>query len=257
MTARESKIHTEVKQMKVIILAAGYATRLYPITKNKAKPLLEVGGKTILNHIMEKVEKVTEINEVFIVTNEKFTPAFTEWAENYQGDKPIVVINDRTTTNDNRLGAIADMQYVIETEKIDEDIMVLAGDNLFEFELTEFVEFYQQMNADCITAHELDDIEDLKQTGVVFLSEENRVMLFEEKPNQPKSNYAVPPFYIYQRETLPLIKRYLREGHNPDAPGNFIPWLIRNKTVYAYRFEGMRYDIGTIDSYNKVQELFN
>lgn len=242
--------------MKAIILAAGYATRLYPLTKNKAKPLLEIGGKTILNHIMEKVEKVIEIDEVFIVTNEKFTPAFIKWTENYQGDKPIVVINDQTTTNDNRLGAIADMQYVIETEKIDEDIMVLAGDNLFEFELTEFVDFYHKMNTDCITAHELDDIEDLKQTGVVFLSEDNRVMLFEEKPNQPKSSYAVPPFYIYQRKTLPLIKQYLLESHNPDAPGNFVPWLINHRDVYAYLFEGMRHDIGTIDSYYKVQELF-
>ena len=242
--------------MKAIILAAGYATRLYPLTKNKAKPLLEIGGKTILNHIMEKVEKVIEIDEVFIVTNEKFTPAFIKWAENYQGDKPIVVINDQTTTNDNRLGAIADMQYVIETEKIDEDIMVLAGDNLFEFELTEFVDFYQKMNTDCITAHELADIEELKQTGVVYLGENDRVMSFEEKPIEPKSNFAAPPFYIYQKETLPLIKQYLRENQNPDAPGNFIPWLIKLRNIYAYRFEGICHDIGTIASYQKVHELF-
>lgn len=242
--------------MKAIILAAGYATRLYPLTKNKAKPLLEVGGKSILDHVMEKVERVKEIDHVYIVTNNKFAQSFTDWSVDYQGEKPIKVINDQTMSNDDRLGAIADMQYVIETEQIDEDIMVLAGDNLFEFELTDFVEFYQKMKTDCITVHELNDVEELKQTGVVSLDEAHRVTLFEEKPQEPKSNYAVPPFYIYQKDTLPLVKQYLDEKHNPDAPGNFVPWLITKKSVYAYQFEGLRYDIGTLDSFKKAQELF-
>ncbi|WP_163583472.1 nucleotidyltransferase family protein [Gracilibacillus saliphilus] len=242
--------------MKCIILAAGYATRLYPLTKNKAKPLLEVAGKPILNHITEKVEKVNSIDEVYIVTNEKFTPSFQDWVASYQGNKQIIVVNDHTTTNDNRLGAIADIQYVLDQHEIDEDIMVLAGDNLFDFELVDFVHFYQEVNADSITAHELDDPEEMKRTGIVEVNAEGLVTSFEEKPQEPKSNLAVPPFYLYKAETLPLFKQYLAEGNNPDAPGNFIPWLIHQKPVYAFTFEGLRYDIGTIESYHKVQELF-
>lgn len=244
------------RKLKCIILAAGYATRLYPLTKNKAKPLLEVAGKPILDHIMGKVERVEQINEVFIVTNEKFTPHFQKWSQSYKGIKKITVVNDHTTTNDNRLGAIADIQYVLENHKIKEDIMVLAGDNLFDFELSDFVEFYQKVKADSITTHELDKVEEMKRTGIVEVNRSGIVTSFEEKPEQPKSNLAVPPFYIYQKETLPLFKQYLSEGNNPDAPGNFIPWLIQHKKVYAYKFEGLRYDIGTIDSYHKVQDLF-
>src|SRR5690625_1132487 len=143
--------------MKAIILAAGYATRLFPLTKNRAKPLLEVGGKTILDHIMEKVEKVAEIDEVFLVTNNKFSQSFIDWRDAYHGDKPIKVINDQTLSNEDRLGAIADMQYVIKQEALDDDVMVLAGDNLFDFELTDFVTYYQELAADCITVHELKD----------------------------------------------------------------------------------------------------
>lgn len=248
--------HFGGNKMKCIILAAGYATRLYPLTKNKAKPLLEVAGRPILNHIMEKVEKVELIDEVYIVTNEKFTPSFQDWAASYQGDKQIIVVNDHTTTNDNRLGAIADIQYVLDHHHIEEDIMVLAGDNLFDFELVDFVHFYQEVKADSITTHELDDPEEMKRTGIVEVNEDSMVISFEEKPEVPKSNLAVPPFYLYKVDTLPLFKQYLAEGNNPDAPGNFIPWLIQHKKVYAFKFEGLRYDIGTIDSYNKVQELF-
>ncbi|MDX8047142.1 nucleotidyltransferase family protein [Gracilibacillus sp. S3-1-1] len=242
--------------MKCIILAAGYATRLYPLTKNKAKPLLEVAGKPILNHIIDKVEKVDSIDEVYIVTNEKFTPSFQGWVQSYQGNKQIIVVNDHTTTNTNRLGAIADMQYVLEEHGINEDLLVLAGDNLFDFELTDFVHFYQEVKADCVTTHMIHDEEEMKQTGIAEVNEAGIIVSFEEKPSKPKSNIAVPPFYIYQAETVSLIKQYVKEGNNPDAPGNFIPWLIERKPVYAYAFEGLCYDIGTIESYNKIQELY-
>ena len=242
--------------MKCIILAAGYATRLYPLTKNTAKPLLKVGDKSILDHIIEKVERVEVVNEVFIVTNDKFYPDFVHWALGYRGKKSIKVINDETTTNDNRLGAIADIQYVIDDVELDDDLLVLAGDNLFDFELVDFVEFYERTGADCITTHELDDVEEIKRTGVIELNENGIVTSFEEKPKEPKSNLAVPPFYIYERETVPLIAQYLAEGENPDAPGNFIPWLVERKDVYAYQFTGKRYDIGTVESYEKVQGMF-
>ncbi|WP_416147542.1 nucleotidyltransferase family protein [Salipaludibacillus sp. HK11] len=242
--------------MKCIILAAGYATRLYPLTKNTAKPLLKVAGKTIMNHIMEKVEEVDVIDEIFIVTNDKFYASFQNWANDFQSKKTVHVINDQTTTNDNRLGAIADIQYVLDQAEITDDLMVLAGDNLFEFQLKDFEHFYRKVNADCITTHELDDEAEIKSTGVIEIDGENKVTSFEEKPQNPKSNLAVPPIYIYQEKTIPLIKQYINEGNNPDAPGNFIPWLIQHKSVHAFKFEGMRYDIGTLESYQKVQNLF-
>ena len=242
--------------MKCIILAAGYATRLYPLTKNKPKPLLDVAGKPILEHILEKVSKVTDINEVFIVTNDRFYPCFIEWKKGYRFPDKIHIVNDGTTTNENRLGAIADLQYTVDKMGIDDEIMVLAGDNLFDFELYDFVEFYRRKVADCISVHEINDVERLKRTGVVEVDRKWKVVSFEEKPENPKTNLAVPPFYIYKKETLPLISEYLKEGNNPDAPGNFIPWLIKKKDVYAFKFEGERYDIGTPESYETVIRLY-
>ena len=242
--------------MKCIILAAGYATRLYPLTKNKPKPLLDVAGKPILEHILEKVWKVTDINEVFIVTNDRFYPCFIEWKKGYRFPGKIHIVNDGTTTNENRLGAIADLQYTVDKMGIDDEIMVLAGDNLFDFELYDFVEFYRRKAADCISVHEINDVERLKRTGVVEVDRKWKVVSFEEKPENPKTNLAVPPFYIYKKETLPLISEYLKEGNNPDAPGNFIPWLIKKKDVYAFKFEGERYDIGTPESYETVIRLY-
>ncbi|MDQ0253082.1 glucose-1-phosphate thymidylyltransferase [Evansella vedderi] len=242
--------------MKCIILAAGYGTRLYPLTKNTAKSLLTVRDRPVMEHILEKVGKVDTVDEVFIVTNDKFYKSFVQWADSFPFSKKITVINDETTTNENRLGAIADIQFVIKQAAIDDDFLVLAGDNLFQFELTSFVDYFEKRNGDCITVHEINDRETLQRSGVVKVNNEDRVISFEEKPDNPQSNLAVPPFYLYERETIPLFKEYLEEGNNPDAPGHFIPWLIGRKPVYAYKFKGLRYDIGTLESYQKVQELF-
>jgi glucose-1-phosphate thymidylyltransferase len=218
--------------------------------------LLEVGGKTILEHILSKIEKVESIDNIYIVTNNKFYDQFQSWIELYKCPKAIKVINDLTDSNNNRLGAVADIRFVLDTEKIHEDILVMAGDNLFEFDLGDFEAFYNQVGHDCITAHVLNDINELKRTGVVELDDMSRVISFEEKPEEPRSHFAVPPFYIYKESTLNLIGQYLNEGNNPDAPGNFIPWLITKEVVYAYRFKGMRYDIGTLKSYIEAQELY-
>lgn len=242
--------------MKAVILAAGYATRLYPLTKDKPKSLLKVAGKTILEHILLKVAKADVVDQVYIVTNARFFEQFQRWVENYPYPLKIMVLNDGTTDNDHRLGAIADLQLVIETRELDDDLLVLAGDNLFDFELSDFVAFYQKRPFDMITAHELTDMGQLKRTGVVTVNADSQATSFEEKPKEPKSNLAVPPFYIYRRDTLPLIQEYLAEGQNPDAPGNFIPWLLTRKPVYVYRFQGQRYDIGTLESYQEVCRIF-
>ena len=242
--------------MKGLVLAAGYATRLYPLTKNQPKPLLEVAGKSILDYIVEKMEKVEAIDEIIIVTNDKFTSHFEEWAKQSDYKKPLTVINDGTTTNDNRLGAIGDIQFVIEQLNLEDDLMILAGDNLFDFELTDFAEYFYKVDTDIITTYPEEDEAQLKRAGVIEIDEDSKVLSFEEKPEQPKSNFCVPAFYLYRRETLSEFKNYLADGHNPDAPGHFVPYLINKKSVHAFLFEGQRYDIGTVESYEKVQQIF-
>lgn len=243
--------------MKCILLAAGYATRLYPLTKDKPKSLLEVGGITILEHILKKIEKVESIDYIYIVSNDRFYSQFIQWIDGYSSPKKIKVLNDFTTSNENRLGAIADIKFTIDKENIEDDILVMAGDNLFDFELKDFEEYYRKINHDCITVHELNNTDDLRRTGVAEVDQYSKVISFEEKPKEPKSKLAVPPFYIYKKSTLSLFDKYISEGNNADAPGSFVPWLIKHKDVYAYKFEGMRYDIGTLESYEAVKKLLN
>lgn len=242
--------------MQCILLAAGYATRLYPLTKDRPKSLLPIGNSNIMEFIVKKIEQVAAVDQIIIVTNDRFKAQFEGWALNYLSSKQITVLSDGTTTNENRLGAIADIQFAIDTAGINGDILVMAGDNLFDFSLVDFVAFFNNAGGDCITAHELSDMAALKRTGVIEVDSSRKVISFEEKPPQPKSNLAVPPFYIYKQATLSLVKKYLDQGNNPDAPGNFIPWLIRHQPVYAFKFTGKRYDIGNLASYEEACKIF-
>jgi len=242
--------------MNCVLLAAGYATRLYPLTRDLPKSLLPVGDRTILDRILEKVERVNEIDRIVVVTNARFYGRFAAYAAAYRGGKPIVVLDDGTTDNDNRLGAIADLKLAVDRLSLDEDLMVLAGDNLFDFDLADFARFFRDKKADCITTHRLEKVEELRRTGVVELAPDGRVLSFQEKPAEPKSTWAVPPFYLYRRETLPAIGNYLAEGGNPDAPGNFVPYLAARLPLYAFKFEGRRYDIGNMESYEEAKRLF-
>ncbi len=236
--------------MQCVLLAAGYATRLYPLTENMPKALLKLGGKTILEMVTDKIDEVGEVENIYIVTNDKFFRQFDEWSANvYKGPKRVKVLNDHTTDNENRLGAIGDLKYVIDGEGIDDEILVMASDNIFGFPLTDFTSAYREKNSDMICAHTIENKDDLHSMGVVVLDGDGKVISFEEKPEHPKSDLGVPPFYMYKRETIPLIDRYLAEGNNPDAPGHFIPWLIGRKDVYAHVFDAVRIDIGTPESY--------
>lgn len=241
--------------MQCVLLAAGYATRLYPLTENMPKALLKLGEKTILDMVVDKISEVEDIENIYIVTNEKFHTHFEEWADEYRGAKNIKVINDHTTSNDNRLGAIGDLKYVIDLEKIDDEILVMASDNIFGFSLNDFVADYRKKNADMICAHTIENKDELHSMGVVELDKDGKVMGFEEKPENPKSDLGVPPFYLYRKETIPMVERYLKEGNNPDAPGHFVPWLIGHNDVYAYVFDATRIDIGTPESYYEACEL--
>ncbi len=235
--------------MQCILLAAGYATRLYPLTENMPKALLKLGDKTILEMVTDKIDEVCDVETIYIVTNEKFYKNFVEWSREYKGPKKLEIINDHTTSNDNRLGAIGDMKYVIDLEKIDDEILVMASDNIFDFSLNDFVAMYREKNTDMICAHTIENKEELHSMGVVELDGQDKVVGFEEKPQNPKSDLGVPPFYLYRKSTLALVDKYLREGNNPDAPGHFIPWLIGETDVYAYVFDAVRIDIGTPQSY--------
>lgn len=242
--------------MKCILLAAGYATRLYPLTKDKPKALLNLGSKTILDIVIDRVSEIDCIDKIYIVTNHRFAESFNEWKKQYTGVCPVEILDDGTTDNNNRLGAIGDMHYVIKKKGIDDEIFVIASDNAFKFSLTDMVELYKKSKCDTISAHYIEDLETLKAMGVLKLDEESFVTEFAEKPEKPQSHYGAPPFYIYKRETLPLIDRYIREGNNADAPGNFIPWLITKTKVKAYTFDDMIIDIGTPKSYEEAQKIF-
>lgn len=242
--------------MKCLLLVAGYATRLYPLTIDKPKSLLLVGGKTILDHLIDKIEQVPQVTEIILVSNARFADQFAAYIKEIGQDDRISTINDGTYSNETRLGAIGDMALAIKEKAIDEDLMVLAGDNLFDFSLADFATFQASTQADCITAHKEERLEALQKTGVAEIDSKGRVLSFEEKPKSPKSDYAVPPFYIYKKDTLPLIQTYISEGNNPDAPGQFVGWLVDRKPVYAYRFSGKRHDIGSLESYREAQKLF-
>ena len=242
--------------MKCLLLVAGYATRLYPLTKDKPKSLLPVGGKTILERLIDKIDQVPQINEIILVSNARFVEQFRVYIKEIGQDNRISIINDGTQDNESRLGAIGDMDLAIRQRAIGEDLMVLAGDNLFDFSLVDFATYQASVNADCVTAHKEVRMAALQKTGVAELDAWGRVLSFEEKPAKPRSNFAVPPFYLYKKETLPLIRTYLEEGNNADAPGQFVGWLVRKKPVYAFRFTGKRHDIGSLESYREAQRLF-
>lgn len=239
--------------MKAIILAAGYATRLYPLTKDTPKALLKIKNKTILDHILEKAEQIENINEIIIVSNDRFYLNFVNWKKTYKGKKKIEIINDFSTNNENRLGAIKDINLAIKRKNINEDILVLASDNYFLFDLTDIYNFYKEKNSDLIVGSYADEKTlSLRKYGIAKLDEQNKVIDMEEKPENPKSNTIVHAIYFYKKETLPLFETYLNQNNNPDSPGNFPSWLYTKKAIYCYIANEECYDIGTIETYNEL-----
>lgn len=242
--------------MKAIILAAGYATRLYPLTLNTPKALLPIDGKPIIDYIVDEINTIEAVDEIYVVTNHKFAKHFTDWASNTASGIPISVLDDGTTTEENRRGAIGDICFVIEQKNIDDELMVIAGDNFFTYRLKDYYEYYVQKAADCVCVKQWADKESLSQFGIALLDKEGRVLDIEEKPEHPKSDMVVFATYMYRKQTVPLFAQYLAEGNKPDAPGNFPAWLYRRQDVYAYIFDGDCYDIGTPESYAEVCRIF-
>ncbi len=245
--------------MKNIIIAAGYATRLYPLTENFPKPLLQIGKRSILDRIIDDVDTIAEVDEHILVTNHKFAHHFEEWAKkrkDNKGSKPIRIIDDGTETNESRLGAVRDLLLALDTCQLDDDIMVLAADNILQFSLQGFVDFFKEKNTSIIMCHHEPELRRLQRTGVIAVDEEMRVLEMQEKPEKPVSNWAVPPFYIYKETDLPLIRDCMNHGCGADAPGNLAHYLATRTTLHAWKMAGGRFDIGSMDSLEEARRLF-
>ena len=241
--------------MKCLILAAGYATRLRPLTDNFPKPLLKVGGKAILDWLVDDVCESGKVDGFIVVTNHKFAPIFEEWAAGRGED--ITVVDDLTSTNETRLGAVRDISYALDTLGVDDDLLVLAGDNLLDFSLSSFIGHALGKGTTCVMRYYEASVERLRKCGVLEVDDSGLVLGMEEKPSEPKSNWCCPPFYFYPRKDLSLIAEGIAAGCGTDAPGSLVAWICGRVPVYAMEMPGRRYDIGTLDSYNAVCETFS
>lgn len=274
--------------MKCVVIAAGYATRLGELTRNFPKPLLKIGENTILGRMLDDIDKIPEIDEHIIITNHKFAPIFEEWVKTntnltnatniktntdntdqtdrkesvksdksvFKYNKPITVIDDGTETNDTRLGAVCDLLFAMDKLHIDDDLLVVAADNLLFFSFREFVDFAKEKQTSCIMCHEQPSIEKLQRTGVVELDDHNKVLGMEEKPQVPKSHWAVPPFYIYLKKDLDLVRHSVENGCGKDAPGNLAHYMVEHTTMHAWLMSGGRFDIGSLDTYYEAVEKY-
>ncbi|MCL1884015.1 MAG: nucleotidyltransferase family protein [Defluviitaleaceae bacterium] len=238
--------------MKAIILVAGYATRMYPLTENTPKALLPLRGKAVIDYIIEKINDLPEVDEIFVVSNSKFFPHFSDWAKTAPTKLKIEVLDDGTTDNSNRRGAVGDVQFAISEKSITDEIVVIAGDNYFTYDLRDQYDFYRKTGHDTLTGKELDDIEMLKSFAVATLDDNGKVLELEEKPAVPKSNMAIYATYFFRKETVPLFEKYLSEGNNADLIGAFPQWLYKLHDVYTYKMDGDCYDIGTIEMYERM-----
>ena len=240
--------------MKCLILAAGYATRLYPLTENFPKPLLKVREKTILDWLVDDLDTAGLIDEYVVISNHRFAHHFADWASS----KPqkITVVDDGTSTNETRLGAVKDIQFAIDTLGLDDDMVAIAGDNVLDFSLTKFVAYAQQKKTACILRYYEPAEQKLRKCGVLQIDQNDKVVQMEEKPEVPKSHWCCPPFYYYTKETAKLVAKGIESGCGTDAPGSFIAWLCTQVPVHAMEMPGKRYDIGNLESYAQVQKEY-
>lgn len=243
--------------MKCLILAAGYATRLYPLTENFPKPLLEVNGKTILDWLIDDIESFNKIDEYIIISNHKYINHFNKWKNLKNISNKITIIDDGTISNENRLGAVRDIELAINSLNIKDDLFVLAGDNLLDFSLHEFINYFYQKNSTCIMRYYEENSEKIKKSAEVVIDDNDLVLEMNEKPELPKSNWCAPPFYIYKSEDVNRVSEALNDGCKYDAPGSFIEYLCKKNNVYAMEMPGKRYDIGTLESYHNICKIYN
>jgi len=242
--------------MKVIVLAAGYATRLYPLTMNQPKPLLPVAGKPMIEHVLDNLMPISGIDHIYIATNAKFGEHFQRWSTDYKL-KPITIVNDGSTDDSNRLGAIGDLHLVLTAHRIDTDIIVVAGDNLFSQSLEGFGEFAQAKQTPVLAVYDVGNLDEIKKYNAIEIDESDRITYFEEKPTKPKSTLTGITLYYYPRTTLPRIHQYIQEGNNPDQPGRLVQWLYPRVPVYVWRVPGIWFDVGSKETLEEANRIFS
>ncbi|MCK5283430.1 MAG: nucleotidyltransferase family protein [Nanoarchaeota archaeon] len=243
--------------MKAIILAGGYAKRLWPLTKDTPKPLLEVGGKEIITRIIEKLDKCKEFDELIISTNAKFEKKFKDYISNLKTDKKVILITEPTLGEGEKLGAIGGLNFLIDHLKIKHDVLIIGGDNIFEFDVKEFLEFHKKNNASVVALKNLEDIGLLKQYGLCVVDKKKKIVEFQEKPEQPHSLLVATACYLFKLEDFLLIKKYLAEGNSKDASGLFVAWLIKHTNVCGFVFKEDWFDIGSFESLDEARKIYS
>lgn len=245
--------------MNILILAAGYATRLYPLTENKPKPLLEVAGKPMIEWVIDNLAAIPDIHRLIIVTNNKFAGTFDAWAAEYGKKHPNIaftIVNDGSTSDSDKLGAIGDIHYVLHHEKIaDEDLLVVAGDNLFSEPVTDFAQAAKAHPA-TVALYDVGDLEAIKKYNNITTDAAGRITHFEEKPANPTSTLTAIALYYYRADVLPLIDTYIAEGNNPDQPGRLIQWLYPKVEVGTWKVPGTWFDIGSKETLVEANQVF-
>lgn len=245
--------------MKILILAAGYATRLYPLTLTRPKSLLDVAGKPMIEHVLDNIQTIPGIDRVYVVTNAKFASAFQEWADQYRATKSklnFTIINDGSTDDSNKLGAIGDVNLVLTREKIDDDLIVVAGDNLFSEGLEGFGRACLSKGAPVLAVYDVGNLEEIKKYNSITMDAEGCITFFEEKPRQPQSTVTGIALYYYPKSSLPLIQQYVAEGNNPDQPGRLVQWLYQRTPFYTWPVPGLWFDIGSRETLEEANRIF-
>jgi glucose-1-phosphate thymidylyltransferase len=246
--------------MKVLILAAGYATRLYPLTLTRPKPLLPVAGKPMIDYVLDNIAPIGGIDRVYVVTNAKFAGQFQQWSEHYRGAKAqlqFTIVNDRSTDDSNKLGAIGDMHLVLSQEKVDDDLIVVAGDNLFSQSLEGFGAVCRQKKAPVLAVYDVGSLEEIKKYNSISLDAAGKITFFEEKPKEPTSTLTGIALYYYPKAVLPMIHQYMAEKNNPDQPGRLVQWMYQRTPVYTWRVPGIWFDIGSKESLEEADRIFS
>ncbi len=245
--------------MKLIVLAAGYATRLYPLTLNQPKPLLTVAGKPMLEHVLDNLTTIDNIDHIYIVTNNKFAGHFQRWSEAYRVGEiksDITIVNDNSTDDTNKLGAIGDLRLVLAKEKINDDLIVVAGDNLFSHSLKEFATVCREKNAPVLAVYDVGNLDEIKKYNAIETDADGRITFFEEKPQHPRSTLTGIALYYYPKSALSLIEQYVAEGNNPDQPGRLVEWMYKRTPFYTWRVPGIWYDVGSKETLEEANRIF-
>ncbi|HUD84503.1 MAG TPA: nucleotidyltransferase family protein [Candidatus Saccharimonadales bacterium] len=246
--------------MKVLILAAGYATRLYPLTLTQPKPLLDVGGQPMIDYVLDNIAPIGGIDRVYVVTNAKFAAQFQQWADQYRAAKSkldFTIVNDGSTDDTNKLGAIGDIHLVLTREKIDDDLIVVAGDNLFSQTLQGFGAVCREKKAPVLAVYDVGSLDEIKKYNSITLDASGKITFFEEKPKNPTSSLTGIALYYYPKSTLPLIHQYIAEKNNPDQPGRLVQWLYTRTPVYTWRVPGIWFDIGSKENLAEANRIFS